>query len=99
MPATVTSTSSKKPIRFILFFLLRLRLTGDEVLCQGRACVFLSHDASEEEHRTAWAVIHNEVLTLAFGVARNGYDNASGLALDFTSVFLEIPFAAVVASE
>ena len=42
-------------------------------------------------------MIHDEVLTLAFGVARHGYDNASGLALDFTSVFLEISFAPVVA--
>ena len=44
-------------------------------------------------------MIHNEVLTLAFGVARPGYDNASGLALDFTSVFLKISFAPVVARE
>jgi hypothetical protein len=78
---------------------MRFRLTSDEVLCQRRACVFLSHDASEEEHRTAWPVIHNEMLTLAFGVARHGYDNASGLALDFTSVFLKISFAPVVARE
>src|SRR5436190_8432824 len=74
-------------------------LAGDEVLSKGGAGVLLTHQAREEEHRTAWPVVHHEVLGLPGGVAANRDDHAGGLTLDLTGVVLDEAVVAVVADE
>src|SRR5260370_15214578 len=74
-------------------------LAGDEVLGKGGASVLFAHQAGEEQHRAAWAVVYHEVLGLPGAVAVNGDDNASGRALDQTAVLFEEALVAVVACE
>jgi hypothetical protein len=74
------------------------RVAGNEKFSKRSAGVLLSHHASEEQHGTARAVVHHEVLGFSGRVAFNGYDYAGGLTLNLTGVLLEEAVVAVVAS-
>src|SRR6516165_245371 len=64
-----------------------LHLAGDEELRERRPRVLHAHQPGEEQDRTAWAVIHHQMLGLPGGVAVHRDDHAGGLALDLTGVF------------
>src|SRR5262245_19556797 len=71
----------------------------DEELGKRGTGESLAHQAGQEQHRTAWPVVHHDVLSLPGRVAGNGDDNRGGLALDRSGVLLDEAVVAVVADE